>query len=449
MRPRKAVLITLIAAFAASVCWTMLRSGGVSVGGPMAHGAYIWQRVWSGPVQDAASLGSREFAALYVLGAEWEAARSPGDSVGRPAARGAGGSGAPARGWAVAEVVPTWEALGQGSARVVLVYRLVASGPGAPLDADLADRIVEMYRRQADAAAAAGVVVHELQVDYDAPTRGMTEYAQFLRGLRAKLGETSLTITALPTWLEAGAFGRVADCVDAYVLQVHSLQRPGAAATSLCDPVRAERWVRAAGRLGRPFYVALPTYGYLLGVDARGKVVEIGAEQARQRKGALEAGGHALTLMPDAAAMGRLVASWTRHRPACMLGVVWFRLPTSQDVLAWHPATLRAVMAGHSPASRVRYGTHTDATGLTWVVAMNHGDADGRIEPFVTVQVHGGRVVVADALSGFAVVRSSPDVLTFRPMHMDQMQKIVPGEERRLGWVRAEPSGEVVVHVND
>jgi len=57
------------------------------------------------------------------------------------------------------------------------------------------------------------------------------------------------------------------------VLQVHSLERPKDINTrfELCDSKAARRAVDLAGKVGVPFRVALPTYGYLIAFDSEGK----------------------------------------------------------------------------------------------------------------------------------------------------------------------------------
>jgi Protein of unknown function (DUF3142) len=66
-----------------------------------------------------------------------------------------------------------------------------------------------------------------VEVDYDCPSRQLLAYATFIRRLKATLPrETSLSITALPTWIGAYGLNDLLTAVDASVLQVHSVQDP-------------------------------------------------------------------------------------------------------------------------------------------------------------------------------------------------------------------------------
>ncbi len=105
-----------------------------------------------------------------------------------------------------------------------------------------------------------------------------------LAGYKIGLGDsrgisrTPLSITALPTWLERSGFKGLASSAGSYVLQVHSLERPKDINTrfELCDSKAARRAVDLAGKVGVPFRVALPTYGYLIAFDSEGKYWAVG-----------------------------------------------------------------------------------------------------------------------------------------------------------------------------
>ena len=78
-------------------------------------------------------------------------------------------------------------------------------------------------------------------------------------------------------------FPALARAVDGYVLQAHSFERPATSAfgkLTLCDPELARSWVEQAGRLGVPFLLSLPTYGYLVGFDSTGRLLGMVAEGA-------------------------------------------------------------------------------------------------------------------------------------------------------------------------
>lgn len=115
---------------------------------------------------------------------------------------------------------------------------------------------------------------------------------------------------------------------------------------TLCDPVRARRWVRQAAEIGRPFRVALPTYGYTLAFDRAGKFLSLAAEgprpacrpatldahRAGRRRRAGGAGARELTSGAAAGALHGLAPG--------------FRQPVAGDRLNWDPLTLATVLRG-------------------------------------------------------------------------------------------------------
>src|SRR4029079_10364977 len=125
------------------------------------------------------------------------------------------------------------------------------------------------------------VTVAEFQIDYDCPQKKLDGYLRWLTKVREGLRGTGipLPITTLPSWLDEPLFANLADATDAYVLQVHSfdLTTLGKSPT-VCDPVSARRWVERAARLGKPFFVALPTYRCIAGYAADGRCLGMVAD---------------------------------------------------------------------------------------------------------------------------------------------------------------------------
>lgn len=100
--------------------------------------------------------------------------------------------------------------------------------------------------------AAAGNAVEGLLIDFDAATRGLAGYAQFLEGLRARLpAHFKLAITGLMDWSAGGsgeALSSLANCVDEIVVQTYQGRAtiPG-----------YERYLASLDRLGLPYRVGL------------------------------------------------------------------------------------------------------------------------------------------------------------------------------------------------
>jgi len=214
------------------------------------------------------------------------------------------------------------------------------------------DSLAALAAERLGQATTGGLVPCELQLDFDCATSKLDGYRLWVNSIRRRIAPIPLVITALPSWLSSSAFKRLAAATDGLVLQVHSLERPRGPDQSmtLCDPDAARRAVERAGRIGVSFRVALATYGYFVAFDQQGQLV------------GLQADGPALTwpadaqvrvLQSDPVATADLVRGWSADRPANMLGLIWYRLPTDADTLNWRWPTLVAVMAGRAPQGKL------------------------------------------------------------------------------------------------
>jgi hypothetical protein len=313
-----------------------------STSGPdrIAHDAYIWQRHWTPALTRAIDANADLFGTWHVLAADIAASGQITNAQVN---------------WAQVRanahpVVPVIRIEGQIAAETM--HRLVAS-----IVAVLATLPVSVRRR--------------LEVDHDSATARLAGYARFLTELRAALGAgTVLSITVLPTWLFAPAFSAVADAADLLVLQVHSIDDPR---VGLFDANRAARWVDVlAHRTRRSFLVALPTYGARVAASPAGKLLAVSAEM------------HALDGDPgsEIAASPTMIASFLDRlrydSPDGFRGVVWFRLPTTDDRRALSAVTLREVINGGTLRSSIDVVTRPGWTsGMSDILVVNKGEIDG------------------------------------------------------------------------
>lgn len=146
----------------------------------------------------------------------------------------------------------------------------------------LASAAVETFRADSERATAEGARVAGLQLDIDVPTRLLARYGRVLRLARASLpANTRLSITGLPTWMNAAASLREAlDSVDFWVPQLYGAEIP--ATTDRVVPIASHEDVRRetarARSLGKPFYAGLAAYGYALVYTEKGRLVELGGD---------------------------------------------------------------------------------------------------------------------------------------------------------------------------
>lgn len=430
---RRGILLLLVAVGAGFVLVAVFRRPVERTSGPLIHEAYVWQRAWTASVQDGVAQagkaaggapGATALSGLIVLGAEvgWERGRAR-----------------------VVHVAIEYEALRASSQPVGLALRV---GPYAgPFDAgaDVTELVVGLAGDLVKEAKAAGVNVKELQIDFDCAESKLDGYRLWVQAARRKVAPVPVTITVLPSWLNSGHLRDLVRAADGFVLQVHSLERPEGMASplTLCDPSAARSAVEKAARLGVPFRVAMPTYGYLVAFDASGKFVGVSAEGPAP---AWPADVQIRTVRADPAAMAELVRSWTADRPATMTGIIWYRLPVSEDTLNWRWATLSLVMDGQAPRADLRAQT-TRQDGLVEVHLVNTGTADAPLNVTVTVRWDNATLVSSDAIGGFERTGRERNELRLTSTGLTRLQYLAPGDRRAIGWLRLSDDKEVQVHV--
>jgi Protein of unknown function (DUF3142) len=394
---------------------------------PIKQEAYVWQRDWSPAVKQAIREHSGEFSRLVYLSAE-----------------------------------VTWKQKQPQMIRVPMDYGLQAESKGqiglalrigpyrgqfatndivARYLANLSDSIVQE-------AKATHLAVSELQLDFDCAESKLSGYALWVEAIRAKIRPVPLCITALPAWLKQPSFKTLVDAGDGYVLQVHSLARPqnANASFSLCDPQAARRAVDEAAKLGVPFRVALPTYGYLIAFDRTGKFIGLSAEGPAKN---WPADAQVKETRSNPTELAELVRLWSTNYPPNFLGIIWYRLPTRDDVLNFRWPTLAAVMAGRLPKEGFRAEARQVESGLVEIALVNDGQLDVVSRCEIETRWpsdNGTRLVAADALQDFQMMDSGTATVKFQSR--TPKWRLPAGERRVIGWVRLTADREVEVKVS-
>jgi hypothetical protein len=407
--------ITLIAAAIAIglFAWLSLRPAPRATT-PLTHEVYIWQRVWSGELKDALAAHGRAFARVVVLARQVDWQRSEaGEMVPKTF------------------LVPLdWAALQNAGAPVGVAIRIAGYAGDF---GRAAEAIAGVAGDLCDEAKTNGVGLSEIQIDFDCPSSRLDGYRQWMIAIKQRSGGVPVHITALPTWLDRADFAALAKESCEYVLQVHSLQRPTTVndPAVLCDPAAAQAAVEKAGKIGVPFRVALPTYGYILIYDAAGKYLGLEAEGQEQ---SWPADAQQRWLGADSTQLAQLINDWNANRPIQMTGIIWYRLPIAQDKLNWRWPTLAAVMAGRTPAAAYAVELRPGAANVDDVIITNTGDGDLRGPLNVSVDM-ARDIAARDALGGFATLNATDRRWTLEGLDAVD-DRIGPGEKRNIGWVR-------------
>jgi hypothetical protein len=382
-------------------------------GNPLPQRVYIWQRVWSPALCRSLQSRAAEFSAVDFLAAEISFT---------PAAP------------TVSYAAPNWRNLRTVVLPIGLVVRIgpcrSSWDPGAAETKTVLAVCAQVLAR----ARANGIEPAELQLDFDSATARLRDYAVLLQNVRQTVAPPRLVITTLPTWLQSPDFGALVGKTDAYVLQVHFLDKPDSSARTftLCDPVRAARWIQKASALGRPFRIALPAYGYRVAFDSGGKFIGLQAEGPSR---AWPEGTVLRTVWADAPQIAQMVSGLASAIPPACESLCWFRLPCDDDRLAWRWPTLVEVMNGRVPHAEFAVSENAVADGTIDVLLTNRGTNQGAPDAF-RLSWHGARMIAGDAAGGWRLEREGDEALVLRPPAGSEGVLVSPGDSARIGWLR-------------
>ncbi|MBB6251305.1 DUF3142 domain-containing protein [Nitrospirillum iridis] len=419
--PRPRILLAILVLTCAGAATAALlppRPGGGTAPPLLPNDVYVWQRAWTPALGLAMDQAAPDVAAWRVLAAEV----AP-DGRTAPVLLNDGRL----------ESVRAHLAGRPVTLVVRIDGRLSDAEPAALVETALAP--LRRWRQ-------AGVAVAGLEIDHDCPTARLPFYARFLAalrtGLRQEAGDIHLSITALPTWLNAPALpahglNDVVAIPDEVVLQVHAVAAP---TDGLFNPAQAARWVAAwAERFPTPFRVALPDYGARVSWNADDSLATVEGEAPL-----LAGGAHARELMARPADVANFLKTLRLQAPANLKGIAWFRLPTADDRRAWSLATWAIVARGGTPTGRLTAMAEATATPALYTLTLaNDGDADADLPAGLDLPA---ACPLGDGANGYArdplasrLARQTPGLLP-------------PGARRVVGWLRCSDSpSPPVIHV--
>ncbi len=363
------------------------------------HDAYIWQRVWTPTVTQAMHDSAGDIRTWRVLAAQTD--RNGRLQVFQPERKALQASGKP----------------------VVLVVRIDGQLAHWDESALLADTRALWQDWQGS-----GVRVAGLEIDHDCSTARLAEYARYLADLRPMLNGSMLSITALPAWMSSADLATVLAQVDESVLQVHAVRDPRA---GMFDGVLSLQWAADyAKHSDKPFRIALPDYGSRVSWDDQGRLASVQSEAT-----VLDSGDDSRELLAMPAQIADFLAQLRRDPPPHLVGIVWFRLPTSQDSRAWSLATWLAVIRQQPLRTALIAATQTSSTpGTLDLLLSNPGDVDAPLPARIMLPAN---CKLADGVNGYAL-RARRETLG--------LQRLQPGllqahRQRVIGWARCGATG--------
>lgn len=381
----------------------------------LSHAAYVWRQGWDAAAGASLTAGDlpSEVGELIVLVGECGLGHAP------------------------RAVRPPWAQLLATGRPVSLAVRIgTGSALKGPQGLDLREGL-DLLREGLVAARAAGISVSQVQVDFDCPERLLAAYAEQIRRFQQLEAGLKVTVTALPSWLDAAGCDQLLQAADGFTLQVHATRRPNAKELPrLIVASEALRWIAQAAGHHRPFRVALPTYAYVACYARSGTFLGVRAETRE-----LPAGTAYTQLMPaDAHEVALVLAELKAGRHPWVRGVDWFRLPFPSDRQGWTRVGLAQVLRGEPLAARCRVDLRTQGA-LTDLEVFNPTEQPLAL-PEVQVRWAGAAWVGADAAVGWEVAQATGEGVSFK---VDPRAGfLAPGERRVLGWLRLSQPAAVI-----
>ena len=341
---------------------------------------YVWQRSWDRHVKDAiASIkGTAGYFTVLCGDMKFEGEKP-----------------------VITPVNIKWEYLFQTESSATLAFRINTKASkffGTTAVNELADSIGTAISKTINSAPANKVV--GIQIDYDCPTSKLSDYVKLIKLIKKRFNDLEISITALPTWLDSADFPALAASCDYYVLQVHSFKVPDTLDEALRpfsgDAVSS--WVKKASRIGYPFYLSLPTYGYEVSFNENGKFLGLRAETPpiSYKPGTK----HAL-VMTDPKRILSFLNEIESKKPEHLLGVIWFRLPLKTDEFNWSMETLKMIIARQSPGASIKSEMVSPDPGLYEVYVINDGQTNIFKDVNFTVIWNKDAKVMNDVISGY------------------------------------------------
>lgn len=420
MKKRAAILSLFLVAFlAALIAAIFIVRSGKRTSGPIRHEVYVWQRAWTQPVRNAVTQHGTNFSGIVPLKAEisWKDKKPQ-----------------------LTRVAVDYATLAAAKRPVGIALRIGPYVGSFEAGGGVTEHICDVAATLVAEARSNRIELTELQIDFDCAESKLDGYRVWVEAIQKRVAPLPVTITALPSWLDSHAFKRLAAMATNYVLQVHSVERPRSldAPFSLCDPQAARRAVERAGRIGVPFRVALPTYGYTFAFNSRGKFIGLSAEGPRPN---WPADAQLREVSSNPMELSTLVREWTASRPEAMRSVIWYRLPTIVDNFNWRWPTLGAILDSRVPQEKFRVDARRVEPGLVEISLVNEGDLDISSRLAVEVRWSNARLVAGDALRDFTLTETGVSGARFQ--NKTNSTRLPAGDTLKAGWLRFDQDCEV------
>ncbi len=133
--------------------------------------------------------------------------------------------------------------------------------------------ILNIIRSQITVFAEHGVTVKGIQLDLEGYDVDLKKYAELLSAVKQTFPKMKISITPMVGWLKNKDFKTLLPYLDFYIPMVYDLQRGKTLfqKTSITDVKWIESVYNTCDKLGKPFYIGLPSYYYRIYYNERNK----------------------------------------------------------------------------------------------------------------------------------------------------------------------------------
>jgi hypothetical protein len=375
---------------------------------PLTHTAYVWKQGWDERAATglSAQVIPEQITELSVLVGECGLA---------------GGT---------RTVQVPWKALVASGRRVALAVRVGSRhAPSGSIWKNLDDGL-GLLSKGLIAAKEAGVTVTGVQVDFDCPTRLLGDYAIHLREARSRIGGMPLSITTLPSWLDAPAFKELVGAVDSWTLQVHGTAKPSLKNPKpLFSAELALGWIDRACRLNKNFRVALPTYAYLACFSDKGTFLGMVAEGSG---GLIEGTATTQCLPSRPEEVAKVLEALKDADYNKVIAIDWYRLPLPGDVQTWTVKGLGQVLTGKAMDCSLRIDLLRQGA-LTDITVVNPTEQPLPLPEILAEWDNPAQLFGADGTTDWEAKDNGNSV---RFARRPGMGFLAAGERRVVGWIR-------------
>ena len=281
--------------------------------GSISQEVYVWQRVWTPEVKEAVISRAPTFNATTLLAAEIDFSNQQ---------------------WTTQPFSAPLTYAQNNSLKFALAFRIHSNAAKSRWSKSAIERVTQIIRHYS-------TYTKTIQVDYDCPSKKLSDYALFVAHLKAQFPDKKIEITCLPDWLNYPEFSDLVSYTDRFIMQVHGVSGHGKG-RALCNPDAAYEVALTCSKFQKPYLIALPTYRHAVSYNDKEVITNIASE------------GHYQYANYEIAAanphqLAELMKRWHHQRPQLMEGIIWYRLPVDTDRMNWTWSTLQQVRQGNQP----------------------------------------------------------------------------------------------------